>query len=336
MLSRERVFAALNHKEADRVPLYIWIFGNPIKDPITAKYGSINAFFDAFNIDMVQSFSAGGILKERPPSAVEDDEYTGKADGKNVYGSVMTVDQALDSEFSDPTDAAIYEPVKADVEFHKGRKGRAIWVQTPGVFETSSGLLGLQGALEGLATEPRKMGELFRKIATWGAAYVDACVDVGVDTIHISDDWGRNGAMMMSPRAWWNLIYPNELIHARRARERGAYLSLHCDGYFWDVAPGVIDLGVQCVHPVQQSAGMDMAAFKREFGDKLTIYGGLDVRTTLGSGDLSLIRQEVAQRMQDLKPGGGFIFCTSHMVQPNTTLEEVEAAYEAANESAGY
>jgi uroporphyrinogen decarboxylase len=98
----------------------------------------------------------------------------------------------------------------------------------------------------------------------------------------------------------------------------------------------VIDLGVQCVHPVQQSAGMDMAAFKREFGDKLTIYGGLDVRTTLGSGDLSLIRQEVAQRMHDLKPGGGFIFCTSHMVQPNTTLEEVEAAYEAANESAGY
>jgi len=340
MLSRERVFCALDHREADRVPIYIWTFGAPIEGPIAKKYGSLNGFFDHYGIDMVQSFAAKGLQPdsyERPATGdMSEDALTGRANRGNCYGNVLTIDEALDISFRDPADPSIYEPIRRDVEYHKGRKGRAVYVQTPGVFETATGFVGLQGELELLLTEPDKLHELYRRIATWSSEYVDHCIDIGVDVIHISDDWGRNDAMLFSPKLWWAHVFPNEQIHARRARERGAYLSLHCDGYFWPVIDGVLDLGVQCVHPVQQSAGMDMVRFKREYGDRLTIYGGLDVRTTLGTGDLGKIRQEVADRMRELKPGGGYVFCTSHMVQPNTTLEEVEAAYEVAAEEAGY
>jgi uroporphyrinogen decarboxylase len=339
MLSRERVFCAMEHVEADRVPLYIWIFGNPIKDAIAEKYGSVNDFFDHYEIDMVQSFPSGGVLADRSSYGADmtgEASSIGQASDDNCYGGVLTIDQALDTPMSDPADMGIYEPLRNDVEYHKGQKGRAIWVQTPGVFETSAGILGLQGALETLALEPEKMHELFRRIASWASKYADHCIDSGADTIHISDDWGRNDALMFSPKAWWEHVEPTERITVEHVRSRGAYVSLHCDGYFWDVVDGVIDMGVQCVHPIQQSAGMDMSRFKSEFGDRLTIYGGLDVRTTLGSGDLAAIRQEVADRMRQLKPGGGYIFCTSHMVQPGTTLEEVETAYETANEEARY
>jgi len=337
MLSRERVFSALNHEEADRVPLHIWTFGNPIEKPIAEKYGGMNEFLDHFGIDVVHLFAGKGLLGERPASEdLPDTADSGAASKDNVYGDVMTIEQALEAPFTDPADADIYAPIRDGVEYHKGRKGRAIWVQTPGVFETSTGMLGLQGALEYLLTEPEKMHALFERIAAWAADYADNCIDVGVDVVHISDDWGRNDAMMFSPKVWWEHVFPTEMIHAKRVRERGAYLSLHCDGYLWDVIDGVIELGVQCTHPVQQSAGMDMARYKREYGDRLTILGGLDVRTTLGTGDLELIRKEVAERMHDLKPGGGYIFCTSHMVQPNTTLEEVEVAYSVAAEEAKY
>lgn len=337
MLSRERVFLALEHKEPDRVPIYVWTFGNPIEEPIAQKYGSLNAFFDHFEIDLVQLFPAKWVLKERVTSLhAVDPGMTGTPSRANCYGEVMGIDDALDAPLNDPDDPAIYELVRRDIEYHKGKKGRAIWVQTPGVFETSTGFLGLQGALENLAAEPRKMGQLFRRIATWAVRFVDNCVEIGADTIHISDDWGRNDAMMFSPKVWWEHVFPSERLHAARARQRGAYLSLHCDGYFWDVIDGVIDLGVQCAHPIQQSAGMDMVRFKREYGDRLTIYGGLDVRTTLGTGDIPKIRQEVADRMRQLKPGGGYIFCTSHKVQPHTTLEEVEAALETALDQGKY
>jgi uroporphyrinogen decarboxylase len=339
MLSRERVFHALEHTEADRVPIYIWTFGNPIEEPIREKYGSLNGFHDAWDLDMIQSFPGAGMLPDRPTS--EDlpesvPESSGTASRENVYGSVLTLEEALDIKFRDPSDREFYEPIARDVSYHRDHKGRAIFVQTPGVFETSAGFLGLQGALENTAAYPEKMGELFEKIAHWAAAYAENCIDIGADVIHISDDWGRNDAMMFSPETWRQLIGPTETLTVSRIRGRSAYCSLHCDGFFWPVIDDIIRMGVQCVHPIQQSAGMDMARFKRDYGSKLCMYGGLDVRTTLGTGDLDLIRTEVRDCMEQLKPGGGYIFCTSHMVQPGTTLEEVEVALETAQEAALY
>ncbi|HDS74542.1 MAG TPA: hypothetical protein ENN56_03285 [Firmicutes bacterium] len=338
MISRERVFAALNHREGDRVPLYIWTFGNPIEGPICEKYGGLREFFDAWDLDMIQSFPGAGMLAERPVSEDMPDisDSAGLPSKLNAYGSVLTLEEALDAPFRDPSSRDIYDPIARDVSYHRDFRGRAIFVQTPGVFESTNGLLGLQGTLEYMATDPDKLGELFIKIANWAAAYAEYCIDVGADVIHISDDWGRNDAMLFSPATWHKIVGPAEAITAQRVRGRGAYVSLHCDGYFWPVAAELPSMGIQCVHPVQQSAGMDMARFKREFGQKLCIYGGLDVRTTLGTGDLDLIRAEVRERMAQLKPGGGYIFCTSHMVQPGTTLEEVEVALETAHESAKY
>lgn len=101
---------------------------------------------------------------------------------------------------------------------------------------------------------------------------------------------------------------------------------------------GIIQLGIRCVHPVQESAGMDMLKLKKTYGDILTIYGGLDVRVTLGreEQDLNAVRDEIIRNMRDLKPGGGLIFCTSHIAMENTPLDEIEFALEVANEHAWY
>lgn len=337
MLSRERVFAALDHRQGDRVPIYIWTFGNPIEEPIIEKYGDMHAFFDAWELDMVQSFPGAGLLADHQLSDdMDPEDGVGAASRENVYGDVLTLDQALDATFRDPADRDIYKPIAHDVSYHKDHCGRAIFVQTPGVFESSNGLLGLQATLECMATDPEKLGELFMKIARWAAAYAENCIDIGADVIHVSDDWGQNDAMLFSPDRWRELVLPAETITFARARGRSAYCSLHCDGYFMPIADDLIRMGVQCVHPVQQSAGMDMASFKQRYRGKLCIYGGLDVRTTLGAGDTDATRAEVRERMEQLKPGGGYIFCTSHMVQPGTSLEEVEAALETALEAGKY
>lgn len=81
---------------------------------------------------------------------------------------------------------------------------------------------------------------------------------------------------------------------------------------------------------------MSQVEVKRRYGDVLTLYCGLDVRTTLGRGKPDAVRDEVRRVMRELKPGGGFIFCTSHMVQPGTPIEEVEMAYYVALEESWY
>ncbi|MCC6443456.1 MAG: hypothetical protein IT210_08365 [Armatimonadetes bacterium] len=332
MLSRERFFLAIRHREPDRVPLHLWIFNQPgITQRIEAAYGSINAFYDALSIDLWQTFPDGGLI-DRAFFRKEEEP----AGPTNIYGHVLTLDDLLDGPFTDPDDSHIYRTIRADVAHHKGRCGRVVTVQTPGVFECSTGMLGLQESLMNLALEPEKMAALFDRIAAWAVKYIDNCLDIGVDVIHVSDDWGMNNALLFRPKVWWEMIFPATRTIARHVKRREAPLSLHSDGDVTSVLDGIVELGFDILHPVQVSAGMNQKEVKERFAPKLTVCGGLDVRTTLGRGQPERTRQEIIETMRAVKPGGGFIFNTSHMVQPDTPLEEVEMVYALALEEGAY
>ncbi len=318
----------------DRVPVYVWLFSTEAVKPVEAKYGSVNAFLDHIGADLYHSFPAGGPIDRDAALAQRGDEEAGLHDP--TYGEVLTLAEALDAPLRDPSDDAIYAPIKRDIEHHKRQRGRAVLCQTPGVFECANGYLGLAQTLEHMITEPDRLRRLFERIAGWARTYIDNCIELGVDIVHISDDWGENRRLMFSPRLFRQLIVPAESIHAQHARARGAYLSLHCDGHFADALDDVIAMGFQCVHPVQESAGMDLSLFKREYGDRLCMYGGLDVRAVLGRGDLAGLRRQIERVMRVMKPGGGLIFCTSHTVPDYCSLEELEFAYEVALEAGRY
>ncbi|MGQ9541014.1 MAG: uroporphyrinogen decarboxylase family protein [Armatimonadota bacterium] len=332
MTPRERVLTALQFQEPDRVPIYLWVFGQPgVIDDITAKYGTFGAFCDALNLDMTQAFPAKGFLKRGAPPSSPDSVY------EAAYGWVYTLDSALEAEFNDPDDAEIYTTIRAEIEHHKGGRGRAVFVQTPGVFEAANGVIGQEQNLMELALRPELCRQLYERIARWSARYAENCLELGADVIHISDDWGMNNALMFRPQTWWEVIYPAEKIICDAVKSRGGLLSLHSDGYITPVLDGVAELGFRVVHPVQESAGMNPAQVKRDYYGRLGIYGGLDVRTMLGRGlPREQLADEIRRVMQTLKPGGGYIFCTSHMVQPGTPLEEVEFAYRVAYDEARY
>jgi hypothetical protein len=114
MLPRERVLTALNFQQPDRVPIYIWIFGQPgVIDDIVAKYGTFEAFCDALDVDVTQAFPAKGFLKQGATPNSPDSDY------EPAYGWVYTLDAALEAEFTDPDDPDIYTTIRAEIEHHK-------------------------------------------------------------------------------------------------------------------------------------------------------------------------------------------------------------------------
>ena len=52
MNSKERVFKAIRHIEPDRVPMNIWMFRDDVQQKVIEKYGSLDAFYDRYNIDI--------------------------------------------------------------------------------------------------------------------------------------------------------------------------------------------------------------------------------------------------------------------------------------------
>ncbi len=78
---------------------------------------------------------------------------------------------------------------------------------------------------------------------------------------------------------------------------------------------------------------MDSAELKREFGDDLTFWGGgVDTQRVLPTSTPEQVRDEVRKRIDDLAPGGGFVFAAVHNIQSDVPPENILAMREAVSE----
>jgi uroporphyrinogen decarboxylase len=327
------VLKTLSHEEPDRVPRTVWLDGGEIMDRVVERFGSYEAFLDELNTDQFQAFPG-------PPGLVDWEAWAegdaGAARRSGLSQGAMGIDEALEVPFTDPRTPSIYEPIKRAIELHKNQKGRAIWVQTPGCFETANGIIGMENQLMEMALQPEKMQALYRRQVEWSKVYIEECLALGVDVIHISDDLGENGRMLFSPAVFRNVVAPVMAEEAAFVRERSPHLSLHSCGYFDDVVGDLVEMGFTCIHPFQESAGMDIPSIKERYGDQITIYGGLDVRHTLPTGDRDKIRAEVERVVGGCKQGGGLLFCSSHTVHKDCRVDDVLYAFELADQLGRY
>jgi uroporphyrinogen decarboxylase len=82
---------------------------------------------------------------------------------------------------------------------------------------------------------------------------------------------------------------------------------------------------------------MDTRTLKREFGDEIVFWGGgCDSQRILPFGTPQQVADEVKRRIDDLAPGGGFVFAPIHNIQTEVPPENVVAMFEAAREYGVY
>ena len=109
----------------------------------------------------------------------------------------------------------------------------------------------------------------------------------------------------------------------------GVAFMLHSCGAVRELIPDFIRIGVDVLDPVQtMAAGMEPAALKRDFGERIAFHGGLDTQGTLPFGGPEEVRAEVRQRTATLGRAGGYIIAPSHNIQPDTPVENILAMYE--------
>ena len=315
MLSRERVIEVIEHRRPDRMPVYAWVREN-LEEQLAEAFGSVEAFEDKYEFDFAHLFAKPWQYTK------EDMEQVRRAgDGEVLPGNLLQV------ALHDPNDRDIYQPVIEGVRHHKERRGRFVYVQTPGIFECLNGAFGIENHLMYLALYEDELAEVYRRQAEWNAAFAGNCLDLGVDMVHISDDWGSQRGLLFSPETWRKLIFPSHKIICDAVKARGAYLSLHSDGDVNSLVEGILELGYDVVHPWQESAGMDLGRFRRGYRSCLTVMGGLDIQTTLGFGDLDRLGSEI-RRVLGLFAERGIMLCTTHFVQDHCSIEELTFAYD--------
>jgi uroporphyrinogen decarboxylase len=159
------------------------------------------------------------------------------------------------------------------------------------------------------------------------------------DVVLEADDMAGQFNLLISRDMYRDLFKPRhkklfDFIHARTE----AKIFFHSCGAIRPLLPDLIEAGIDILNPVQVSAkGMDSAELKKEFGKDLTFWGGgVDVQGVYGTGTPEQVREDVKRRIEDLGPGGGFIFATVHNTQANVPPENFMAMWETLQEYGAY
>ncbi len=320
MLSRERVIAVIEHHKPDRVPYYGWLRAN-LEEPISEKYGSVAAFEDKYEFDFAHVF--GG-----PVSYWGTDDLQPLREEHGIIEPSMLLDVPL----HDVNDEAAYENLRGLIDHHKNQRGRFVYCQTPGIFEKLNAAFGIENHLAWLLMYEDDLKKVYDMHAEWNRQFAMNILDLGVDMVHISDDWGAQNGLLFNPDTWWKLIYPQQKKVTEAVKARGAYLSLHSDGNVKDLVDGIMKLGFDVVHPWQESAGMDLQDFKDNYMDRFSVMGGLDVQNTIGFGRHDHLVSEI-HRVIDMFRDGGLLYCTTHFIQAHCTMEELELAFDTVYEA---
>lgn len=155
--------------------------------------------------------------------------------------------------------------------------------------------------------------------------------------VRTSDDIATERALTISPDTYRSMVKPRHkaLFDGIRAAARGdVWIFFHCDGTIRDVIPDFIEIGADCLNPIEDHCpGMDLGELKREFGRDITFWGaGVNTPGVLRTGTPRQVVEDVRRRVEILAPGGGFVFSTIHNVQPDVPPENIEALWRTVGE----
>jgi uroporphyrinogen decarboxylase len=168
----------------------------------------------------------------------------------------------------------------------------------------------------------------------------DVLQGIPIDVVQMADDIAGQNGMLISPTSYRKYLKPlhKEMFDYLHSKS-DAKIFVHSCGSVRAVIPDFIEIGVDILNPVQVSAAnMDSAELKREYGKDLSFWGGgVDTQNAFDEHHTPAeVRADVRRRVEDLMPGGGFIFNTVHNIQGNVPPENIMAMWETLQQYGKY
>lgn len=192
-----------------------------------------------------------------------------------------------------------------------------------------------------LAAEPKRAHAFLDRAVQLHLANLERflkAVGPHIDIILFGDDFGMQQGPQISPAMYREFFFPRQRLLWSRVRELAEVrILLHCCGGVYELLNGLIEAGLDAINPVQISCrGMDPARLKREFGHRLTFWGGgCDTREVLQNATPGEVRRHVEELLQIWSPGGGFVFQQIHNIQADVPPENVVAMLDTVREFGG-
>jgi len=320
MNSRECVRLALTCKQPDRIPRTLGFFQQSIAEVAPSNTD------DYFNLDI-------RFIEFNPPEGQDDfihylrnlpeDIYVGSLPQLQTYyewdyhpelgehrplSNIKSIEELVEYAIPDLTDPNRYVGLADKVELWHAQ-GLAVAGSPPHLggelFETAWRLRGFENFLIDLLHREDLAHYLLDQLTAILIHNAIILAQAGVDIILLDDDVASPTELMISPVLWRRFFKPrlSKVINMAREVTQDLLIFYHCDGNFTHLLPDLVEIGVNVINPVQPDC-MDAEIIKREFGDRLALWGTVGRAWTWDRGTPDDIRAEVQRNINSLGPNG--------------------------------
>ena len=346
MNARERVLAALDHRQPNKVP-WAFDFTGPALAKLADYYHDARLadprFFDAWvgnHFRFVEPRGNGQFhgLEEEVEPGLWRDGWGVIWDTRGLYG---------EGEWGRPVNCVLPEPTLAHFKFPDppgeedfahyprfvGENRASFIVGLEGhLFEVAWALRGIENFLADLVLNPGFVEDLLEGITQYYLAVIDQSVKHGIDVFAFGDDWGsQTMGLIMGPRHWRRYLKPCLARMFARIKEVGKFVYLHSDGQVDAILGDLIEIGLDVYNPFQPEI-RDVYKVKREYGDRLCFHGGIGVQDLLPHGTPQQVKEEVRHLIEEVGADGGYILGPAHSVMADVPVENMVAMIETAQE----
>lgn len=351
LTSRQRVLNTVDRQPVDHVPCDLWaepeVFA-ALRDHLGV--GSDEEVKRALGIDM--RWLVPNYIGQTAQTGSDDSiaDYFGIGRSKIDYGrgayweishyplaSAVSIADISNHPWPNPEDWD-YEAIATQIAEFDAQGELWLGIGSGSFFERAWNMRGMENFLVDLAADPEFACALMDRLGEFYLEHTERILQAAggrVDMLYTADDMGAQSGLIISLEMWRKYVMPRQAaFNDHFKRKYGVKVFYHSCGAIEPIIPYLIDTGVDILNPLQFSAqGMDPVKIKRNFGDRLTFHGGIDVQTTLATGSVHDILAEVEQRLDVLGEGGGYILSPAHSIQTDTSVDKILAMYQRAQET---
>lgn len=211
------------------------------------------------------------------------------------------------------------------------------WTQTSlftfaildGAFEWGLRSYGFQEFFVLIKSSPLSLRQFVLGVEKLNLSMIKQLAEIGIDGIILADDIAFNRGLFISPQNLREYFFPSLSRQVQEIESLGLPVFFHSDGNYGDVIDDIINAGFVGLHCIDRNSGMEITDLQRKIGDKLCLWGHLDLDDINQSYSPDVL-QELVISVRKLASGRRFILGTNSGLFEGMDLIALRAVYQSS------
>ena len=198
---------------------------------------------------------------------------------------------------------------------------RVVSLSIPGGFDEPRQLMGEEALCIAYYEQPELVRDILETIGETAVRVVERVTrEVTVDVLFIHEDMAGRAGPLIGPKQVQEFLAPYYRRVWDVARRAGVQLfDQDSDGDMQPVLDAFLAAGVNCIHPVEPAANMDIVELRSVHGRRLAFYGGIDKHILRTSP--KQITAELEYKIPPMVAAGGCVLGLDHRIPAGTPLD---------------